>query len=78
MQRVCQFGLLIVIVGFAVEGSPALGQSRRDAESRDGMVVAVSPDAAEVGAEILEQGGTAVDSAIATAFALAVTHPSAG
>ncbi|QDV44044.1 Gamma-glutamyltranspeptidase precursor [Stieleria neptunia] len=78
MQRVCQLGWLIVIVGFAVEGSPAFGQALRDAESRDGMVVAVSPDAAAVGAEILQQGGTAVDSAIATAFALAVTHPSAG
>ena len=42
------------------------------------MVVAVSPDAVVVGARILEQNGNAVDSAIATAFALAVTHPAAG
>ncbi len=42
------------------------------------MVVTISPDASEVGAAILSQGGNAVDATIATALALAVTHPSAG
>ena len=53
-------------------------RTSRDATSRRGMVVAVSPDGASVGANILKQGGNAVDAAIATAFAMAVTHPSAG
>lgn len=43
-----------------------------------GMVVAQERRAAEAGAQVLREGGTAVDAAVATAFALAVTHPIAG
>ena len=43
-----------------------------------GMVVAQEKLAAEVGAEILRQGGNAVDAAVATGFAMAVTYPRAG
>jgi gamma-glutamyltranspeptidase/glutathione hydrolase len=42
------------------------------------MVVAVSPPAADVGRDILKRGGSAVDAAVATEFALAVTYPAAG
>jgi gamma-glutamyltranspeptidase/glutathione hydrolase len=43
-----------------------------------GMVVAQEKLAAQIGADILRQGGNAVDAAVATGFALAVTYPRAG
>ncbi len=42
------------------------------------MVVAQEPHATDVGVEVLRAGGNAVDAAVAVAFTLAVTHPSAG
>jgi gamma-glutamyltranspeptidase/glutathione hydrolase len=42
------------------------------------MVVSVELHATQVGVRMLEMGGNAVDAAVATAYALAVTHPSAG
>ncbi|MBO3097518.1 gamma-glutamyltransferase [Gelidibacter pelagius] len=45
---------------------------------QNGMVVSDNTVASQVGTDILKKGGNAIDASIATAFALAVTHPQAG
>src|SRR5947209_6672920 len=46
--------------------------------ARHGMVVAQEARAARIGVEILQNGGNAVDAAVATGFAMAVSYPRAG
>jgi gamma-glutamyltranspeptidase/glutathione hydrolase len=48
---------------------------KSEAVGRTGMVTAMHPLAAEVGADTLERGGSAIDAAIATAFAIGVVEP---
>ena len=43
-----------------------------------GMVVAQEKIAAQIGADVLKRGGNAVDAAVATGFAMAVSYPRAG
>ncbi len=65
-------------------GTPALDSTLQTVppvvpvRAAHGMVVAQEGRAAQVGVEILKQGGNAVDAAVATGFALAVTYPRAG
>ncbi len=46
--------------------------------ARDAMVVTIQHEASDAGLHILQQGGNAVDAAVAVGFALAVVYPQAG
>jgi gamma-glutamyltranspeptidase/glutathione hydrolase len=46
--------------------------------AKNGMVVSDNSIASQVGVDIFKKGGNAIDATVATAFALAVTHPAAG
>ena len=52
--------------------------SAMPARAGHGMVATESETATLVGAEVLRNGGSAIDAAIATVFALAVAYPAAG
>jgi gamma-glutamyltranspeptidase/glutathione hydrolase len=76
------FFVALGLVAFArADNAPPIieGQSRvLPVLAKSGMVVAQEGTAARIGLDILKRGGNAVDAAVATGFALAVTLPRAG
>src|ERR1700688_4419956 len=58
--------------------APPAADAIHAAFAEHGMVVAQEKIAAGIGADVLRRGGNAVDAAVATGFAMAVTYPRAG
>ncbi len=71
--------LLLPAAGLAQDARIAsLPTHAQPVSARHGMVVAQEKIAARIGAGVLKRGGNAVDAAVATGFAMAVTYPRAG
>jgi gamma-glutamyltranspeptidase/glutathione hydrolase len=68
--------LLVVVVCALL--SIRAGAGSVPVRAQKGIVATQSEIASRAGADVIKDGGTAVDAAVATAFALAVTHPTAG
>ena len=56
----------------------ALAASAAPVAAKNGMVVTAQHLASQIGADVLRQGGNAVDAAVAVGYALAVVYPAAG
>lgn len=80
-HRICG-RVLLGLTAFVCLGEPlaegAIPPNDLVAKGRKGAVVSAEPQASAVGLAVLRGGGNAVDAAVATFLALAVTHPQAG
>jgi gamma-glutamyltranspeptidase/glutathione hydrolase len=72
MKRICSAAVLLIL------GYATVHTNSSPLRAKFGMVVSQEAAASNVGADVLREGGTAIDATVATAFALAVTHPTAG
>lgn len=72
------FSSLLLAIFFLLQPDPAGAQVGTAKYYKNAVVVSAEQRASSVGNEILQQGGNAIDAAVAVQFALAVTLPRAG
>jgi gamma-glutamyltranspeptidase/glutathione hydrolase len=75
-KKIIYDGFLLILVIIALFFNNSKGNAQ--VYGQNGMVVSSNVLASQVGIDILKKGGNAIDASVATAFALAVTHPQAG
>ncbi|MDP3719297.1 MAG: gamma-glutamyltransferase [Acidobacteriota bacterium] len=67
-----------VVIALLALSSMTIQAGSSPARAKLGMVITQSDIASEIGFEVIKNGGNAIDAAVATGFAMAVTHPTAG
>jgi len=72
--------LIVATLGaiLVIASTSSFAAGRNAVRGKNGIVASSSAIASEVGVQVMKDGGNVVDAAIATAFAMAVTWPSAG
>ncbi len=78
LRRLVPVLALLLAVGCAEPPQIRSASSGETLTVQNGAVASTDAWSSQVGADVLVEGGNAVDAAIAVGFALAVTHPSAG
>jgi len=76
-KSILSFVFLLFISSCKVS-SPGIYKYKKNDIAKNGMVVTAHPLASNIGKAVLQNGGNAVDAAIAVQYALAVCYPAAG
>src|SRR5436190_9442161 len=77
-QKMLTLSLTIVVIVLVGCQTPAKKEPVLGLIADSAMVVSAHPLASQVGVDIMQKGGNAIDAAIAVQFALAVVFPAAG